>query len=45
MSIGSIIRTESNSALITERYAQARRQPIVLPRRYTRRRDDDRKEQ
>ena len=45
MSIGSIIRTEGDSSLINERYARARRQPIVLPRRYTRKRDEDRKEQ
>ena len=45
MSIGSIIRTESNSSLITESYARARPQPIVLPRRYTKRPDDGMEQQ
>ncbi|KAL2054174.1 hypothetical protein ABVK25_005713 [Lepraria finkii] len=35
MSIGSIIRTEGSSPLMADAYARARRQPMVLPRRYT----------
>ena len=36
MSIGSVIRTEGNSPLASEAFARARRQPLVLPRRYAR---------
>ncbi|KAK4694612.1 hypothetical protein P7C71_g2994, partial [Lecanoromycetidae sp. Uapishka_2] len=44
MSIGSIIRTEGNSSLMNEAYARARRQPMVLPRRYMRRPEETGKE-
>ena len=37
MSIGTVIRTEGNSPLATEAFARARRQPMVLPRKYARR--------
>ena len=37
MSIGTVIRTEGNSPLTTEAYARARRQPMVLSRKYARR--------
>ena len=44
MSIGSVIRTEAHSPYITEAYARARRQPMILPRRYMRRPDGIEKE-
>ena len=37
MSIGTVIRTESNSPLAAEAFARARRQPIILPRKHARR--------
>lgn len=37
MSIGSVIRTEGNSPLANGAFARARRQPMVLPRKYARR--------
>ena len=37
MSIGTVIRTEGNSNLATEAFARARRQSMILPRRYARR--------
>lgn len=37
MSIGSVIRTEGNSPFATEAFARARRQPMILARKYTRR--------
>ena len=40
MSIGSIIRTEGMSPATTEAYMRARRQPMILPRRYMRRPED-----
>lgn len=36
MSIGSVIRTEGMSPSAIEAYERARRQPMMLPRRYTR---------
>ena len=39
MSIGSIIRTEGLSSQAVEAYERARRQPVVLPRRFAKRRD------
>lgn len=36
MSIGTVIRTEGNSASATEAFARARRQPMVLPRKHAR---------
>lgn len=36
MSIGSVIRTEGNSSLMTEAYARARRRPLVMDRHVTR---------
>ena len=41
MSIGSIIRTESNSYLAAEAYARARRRPITIPRYAAKRLDFD----
>ncbi|CAF9930855.1 MAG: subunit of TIM23 translocase complex [Heterodermia speciosa] len=41
MSIGSVIRTEGRSPLIDEMYARARRQPIIMPRQYARRPDEE----
>lgn len=36
MSIGSVIRTEGSSPTITEAYAWARRQPLLIPRQHVR---------
>ncbi|KAI4110686.1 MAG: hypothetical protein LQ339_001263 [Xanthoria mediterranea] len=41
MSIGSVIRTEASSPYTTAAFAKARRQPIILPRQYTRRPGDN----
>lgn len=41
MSIGTVIRTEGKSPLVEERYARARRQPIIMPRQYARRPERD----
>lgn len=40
MSIGSVIRTEGSSMARTEAYARARRNPVVMPRQQTRRREE-----
>ena len=45
MSIGSVIRTETNSPLATEAFARARRHPIILPRKQARRPGHGREEQ
>ncbi|KAL8794742.1 MAG: hypothetical protein Q9195_002696 [Heterodermia aff. obscurata] len=41
MSIGTVIRTEGRSPLIDEMYANARRQPVIMPRQYARRPDEE----
>lgn len=41
MSIGSVIRTEGPSPMLTEAYMQARRRPMIMPRQYAIRRDTD----
>ncbi|CAL8576157.1 subunit of TIM23 translocase complex [Xanthoria parietina] len=41
MSIGSVIRTEASSPYSAAAFARARRQPIILPRQYTRRPGDN----
>lgn len=37
MSIGTVIRTEGKSPVVDEMYARAKRQPVIMPRQYSRR--------
>ena len=42
MSIGSVIRTEGKDKAVEEAYARAWRQPVVMPRQYSRRVGEER---